>query len=56
MTRGTRLIAGLRVDRDASARLLAEYGPFAATERLLMELVKAAATARNSTRRSASIR
>ncbi len=26
---------------DASARLLAEYGPFAATERLLMELVKA---------------
>jgi adenylosuccinate lyase len=39
--RGTRLIAGLRVDRDASARLLAEYGPFAATERLLMELVKA---------------
>jgi len=39
--RGTRLIAGLRVDRDASARLLAEYGAFAATERLLMELVKA---------------
>ena len=29
------------MDRDASARLLAEYGPFAATERLLMELVKA---------------
>ncbi len=26
--------------RDASARLLAAYGPFAATERLLMELVK----------------
>jgi adenylosuccinate lyase len=41
VTRGTRLIAGLRVDRDASACLLAEYGPFAATERLLMELVKA---------------
>jgi adenylosuccinate lyase len=39
--RGTRLIAGLRVDRDAAARLLAAYGPFAATERLLMELVKA---------------
>ncbi len=38
--RGTRLISGLRVDRDASARLLAAYGPFAATERLLMELVK----------------
>ena len=39
--RGTRLITGLRVDRDASARLLAVYGPFAATERLLMELAKA---------------
>jgi adenylosuccinate lyase len=39
--RGTRLVTGLRVDRDAGARLLAEYGPFAATERLLMELVKA---------------
>jgi adenylosuccinate lyase len=38
--RGTRLISGLRVDRDAAARLLAAYGPFAATERLLMELVK----------------
>jgi len=41
VTRGTRLIAGLRVDQDTSARLLAEYGPFAATERLLMELVRA---------------
>ena len=41
VTRGTRLISGLRVDRDASARLLAAYGPFAATERMLMELVKA---------------
>ncbi len=40
ITRGTRLIRGLRVDRAASARLLAAYGPFAATERLLMELVK----------------
>lgn len=39
--RGTRLIAGLRVDRDAGGRLLAAYGPFAATERLMMELVKA---------------
>ena len=38
---GTRLITGLRVDRDASARLLAAYGPFAATERMMMELVKA---------------
>ncbi len=41
LRRGTRLITGLRVDREASARLLAVYGPFAATERLLMELVKA---------------
>lgn len=41
VTRGTRLITGLRVDRDASARLLAAYGPFAATERLMMELSKA---------------
>jgi adenylosuccinate lyase len=39
--RGARLISGLRVDREASARLLAAYGPFAATERMLMELVKA---------------
>ena len=31
---------GLRVERQATARLLATYGPFAATERLLMELVK----------------
>jgi adenylosuccinate lyase len=38
--RGARLISGLQVDRDAAARLLAAYGPFAATERLLMELVK----------------
>jgi adenylosuccinate lyase len=36
--RSTRLIEGLRVDRAASERLLAAYGPFAATERLLMEL------------------
>lgn len=41
VARGTRLITGLRVDRDASARLLAIYGPFAATERMMMELVKA---------------
>jgi adenylosuccinate lyase len=39
--RAGRLIAGLRVDQEASGRLLATYGPFAATERLLMELVKA---------------
>jgi adenylosuccinate lyase len=40
LRRGLRLIEGLRINRDASQRLLAAYGPFAATERLLMELVK----------------
>ena len=40
LRRGTRLIEGLRINRDASERLMAAYGPFAATERLLMELVK----------------
>jgi adenylosuccinate lyase len=40
LRRGLRLIAGLRIDRDARERLLATYSPFAATERLLMELVK----------------
>jgi adenylosuccinate lyase len=40
LARASRLIRGLQVDRQASARLLVAYGPFAATERLLMELVK----------------
>ena len=40
LRRGLRLIEGLRINRDASERLLTAYGPFAATERLLMELVK----------------
>jgi adenylosuccinate lyase len=40
LRRGLRLIEGLRINRDASERLLTSYGPFAATERLLMELVK----------------
>ncbi|HEX9114823.1 MAG TPA: adenylosuccinate lyase [Anaerolineae bacterium] len=40
LLRTTRLIEGLRIDPLASARLLASYGAFAATERLLMELVK----------------
>jgi adenylosuccinate lyase len=40
LIRALRLIRGLQVDRTAAARLLAAYGPFAATERLLMELVK----------------
>ena len=37
------VLAGLRFDADAAARNLAVYGPFAATERLLMRLVKAGA-------------
>ncbi len=40
LRRGRKLIEGLRVSREASARLLAAYGPFAATERLMMELAK----------------
>jgi adenylosuccinate lyase len=37
------VLAGLRFDADAAARNLAVYGPFAATERLLMSLVKSGA-------------
>jgi adenylosuccinate lyase len=40
LRRASRLVSGLQVDREASARLLTTYGVFAATERLLMELVK----------------
>jgi adenylosuccinate lyase len=39
----TRLISGLVIDRTAVQRTLERYGTFAATERLLMELVKAGA-------------
>ncbi len=39
----TRICSGLRVDEDALARNLATYGPFAATERVLMALSKAGA-------------
>lgn len=38
-----RIIAGLQVDEEALARNLAEFGPFAATERVLMALGKAGA-------------
>jgi adenylosuccinate lyase len=38
--RATRLIEGLRVNRLSGERLLIVYGPFAATERLLMELAR----------------
>jgi adenylosuccinate lyase len=40
LRRSLRLIEGLRVQDEARLRLLATYGPFAATERLLMEAVK----------------
>lgn len=40
LLRASRLITGLQVDREAAERLLGAYGVFAATERLLMELVK----------------
>ncbi len=40
LARTTRIVRGLQVDRAASERLLAAYGPFAATERLLMELAR----------------
>ncbi|MCJ7533314.1 MAG: adenylosuccinate lyase, partial [Anaerolineales bacterium] len=39
----TRIVKGLQVDEAALARNLAIYGPFAATERVLMALVKAGA-------------
>jgi len=35
-----KLIDGLRINRNASAHLMATYGPFAASERLLMEAAK----------------
>ena len=43
LTRATRLVRGLVLDREAIERNLTAYGTFAATERLLMELVKAGA-------------
>jgi adenylosuccinate lyase len=39
----TRIVKGMQVDEAAMARNLAIYGPFAATERVLMALVKAGA-------------
>jgi adenylosuccinate lyase len=43
LLRLTRIVTGLQVGREAIARNLAVYGPFSATEPLLMELVKAGA-------------
>lgn len=39
-----RIVSGLRIDRKAIARNLERYGPFAATEPLLMALVRAGAS------------
>jgi adenylosuccinate lyase len=43
LMRALRLVRDLHIDTQASARVLQAYGTFAATERLLMELVKAGA-------------
>jgi adenylosuccinate lyase len=43
LSRAGRLVRGLVLDRQAIERNVAAYGTFAATERLLMELVKAGA-------------
>jgi len=39
LRRARRILANLQINREAMARNLATYGPFAATETLLMELV-----------------
>ncbi|NLX36449.1 MAG: adenylosuccinate lyase [Chloroflexi bacterium] len=44
LMRLTRVVKGLRINREGIARNLATYGPFAATEPLLMALVKAGAS------------
>ena len=41
LSRATRIVTGLRVDEAGIGRNVATYGVFAATERLLMEAVKA---------------
>jgi adenylosuccinate lyase len=43
LSRATRLVRGLRIDEAAIARNLAQYGVFAATERVLLAAVKAGA-------------
>jgi adenylosuccinate lyase len=40
LRRTLHIVKGLRVDHGAAARLMRRYGPFAATERLLMEAAK----------------
>lgn len=43
LRRTRRVVAGMSLDEDAMARNMARYGPFAATERVLMALVAAGA-------------
>jgi adenylosuccinate lyase len=38
--RATRILKGLRIDSRAAGALLDQYGPFAATERVMMELAR----------------
>ena len=38
--RATRILKGLRIDARAAGALLDQYGPFAATERVMMELAR----------------
>lgn len=40
LRRALKLVRGMRIDTGASERLLGEYGPFAATERVLMETAR----------------
>ncbi len=44
LRRATRIVAEMVIDEDAIARNMAIYGPFAATERVLMALVAAGAS------------
>jgi adenylosuccinate lyase len=40
LKKAQRIVTGLRIDPNASEKLMDVYGPFAATERLMMEAVK----------------
>jgi len=44
LSRAQRIVAGLQINREGLRRNLATYGPFAATEPLLMELTKSGAS------------
>ena len=47
ITRATRIVVGLRINEPQIARNMHTYGPFAATERLLMGLARAGANRQN---------